>query len=157
MDEAALKAYLVERVRAFGETWNEIENDIRTRSEEEDKSLRKQYPGVEYHYAPRTDWFTPFGDRIAPLFDEYCTDKRRVYGGKSPKSFGFPSKFAGIESLLDAQVELKTKSRAEVYIKTQTDFQDEYLFVMLKKAGEWRIDSYKGRRYGSENWRSQIL
>lgn len=157
MDEAALKMHLVGRVRAFGEKWNLIENDIYTRSREEEQSLRAQYPGIEYHFASRSDWFTPFGERTAPLFDEYCTDKRRVYGGKNPGSFGFPSKFNGIDDPLDVNVEIKTKSRAEVYIKTPTQFKDEYLFVMLKKAGEWRIDSYKQRRYGHEKWDSAIL
>ncbi|GKX57135.1 hypothetical protein SOASR030_32470 [Leminorella grimontii] len=157
MDEAVLKTYLAERVRAFGEKWNLIENDIHTQSREEDSALREQYPGIEYHYAPRTNWFAPFGERTSPLFDEFCTDKRRVYGGKNPKSFGFPSKFNGIEDPLEVNVEIKTKSRAEVYVKTQSQFKDEYLFIMLKKAGEWRIDSYKNRRYGNEKWSSSIL
>lgn len=37
-------------------------------------------------------------------------------------------------------------------IKTNTHFEDEYLFIVLKKADEWRIDSYKNRRYGNEKW-----
>lgn len=157
MDEISLKSYLALRVSEFGASWNSTERDIYARHQQEDETLRQTHPGDEYHYVAGTDWFERFGERIEPLFDHYCTDKRRVYGGKGPRSFGFPSKFNGIENPTDISVEIKTKSRAEVFVKTQTSFQDEYLFVMLKKAGEWRIDSYKSRRYGGESWDSRIL
>ena len=158
MDEASLKSHLALHVSEFGAKWNSIERDIYAGSKKEDGELRQKYPGIEYHYAEgRTDWFAIFGERTAPLFDDYCTDKRRVYGGKNPGSFGFPAKFNGVESPTGVLVEIKTKSRAEVVIKTETSFQDEYLFVMLKKAGEWKIDSYKSRRYGNEKWDSRIL
>ncbi|MEJ6519136.1 hypothetical protein PQI64_05270 [Shewanella bicestrii] len=42
-------------------------------------------------------------------------------------------------------------------IKTNTHFEDEYLFIVLKKADEWCIDSYQNRRYGNEKWSAQIL
>lgn len=155
MDEAQLKTYLAERVREFGEKWNEIENDIRQRHQEEDKTLREKYPGDAYHFQSGTDWFSSFGERIAPLFDEYCTDKHRVYGGKGARSFGFPTKFAGIEDPVLISVELKTGGTTMVV--TQTAFEDQYLVVVLKKAGEWRIDSYKARRYGDEKWDNKIL
>ncbi|MBC3952033.1 MULTISPECIES: NTF2 fold immunity protein [Pseudomonas] len=157
MDEASLKSHLALRVSEFGAKWNEIERDVYAGHEKEDDELQETCPGIEYHYAARTDWFAIFGERTAPLFDDYCTDKRRVYGGKGPGSFGFPAKFNGVESPTEVLVEIKTKSRAEVVIKTETNFQDEYLFVMLKKAGEWKIDSYKARRYGNEKWDSRIL
>ncbi|EAH0358306.1 hypothetical protein D3H00_13905, partial [Listeria monocytogenes] len=46
---------------------------------------------------------------------------------------------------------------AEVYIKTKTNFDDEYLFVLLRKADEWKIDSYKNKRYRSEKWQNKLL
>ncbi|WP_347876976.1 NTF2 fold immunity protein [Pseudomonas graminis] len=157
MDEISLKSHLAMRVSEFGARWNSIESDIYAKHKEEDEALRQTYPGDEYHYVAGTDWFEIFGERIEPLFDHYCTDKRRVYGGKGPRSFGFPSKFNGVENPTETLVEIKTKTRAEVLVKTQTRFQDEYLFVFLKKTGEWKIDSYKSRRYGGEVWDSRIL
>ncbi|MET3052364.1 NTF2 fold immunity protein [Pseudomonas alkylphenolica] len=152
-----LTMYLAERVRCFAQRWNKIEQDIRDASQREEALLREQYSGDEYHFVSRTDWFEKMAIQITPLFDAFCTDKQRVYGGKSPKSFGFPAKFNGIESPAELRVELKTKTRAEVYVKTSTSFEDEYLFVVLKKAGEWKIDGYKNRRYGDEKWAAKIL
>ncbi|MFV0594124.1 NTF2 fold immunity protein [Shewanella sp.] len=93
-------------------------------------------------------------NKSPPLFDGFCTDKPRVYGGKVRNCFGFPSKFNGCDHPLELQVSFKNKNRAEIYIKTNTPFEDEYLFIVLKKADEWRIDSYKNRRYGNEKWRA---
>jgi len=32
------------------------------------------------------------------------------------------------------------------------DSETEYLFVVLKKAGEWKIDGVKYKLYGNEKW-----
>lgn len=66
-------------------------------------------------------------------------------------------KFNGVEDSVETSVELKNKNRAEVYIKTKTNFDDEYLFVLLRKADEWKIDSYKNKRYRSEKWQNKLL
>ncbi|MCL1088572.1 RhsIA family immunity protein [Shewanella profunda] len=157
MDDLELKEYLTQRILSFCDRWNVIENNIRTQHDAEEDTLKREFPEQEYHYAKRTDWFAILSERISPLFDEFCTEKRRVYGGKVRKSFGYPSKFNGCGEPLEVHVELKIKSRAEIYIKTNTSFDDEYLFVALKKSGDWLIDSYKKRRYGNEKWDLQIL
>ena len=157
MDEIELKAYLTERLLSFCTRWNSIENTLYTEYMAEEDKLQQELPVAEFHYAKRTDWFALLNEQIAPLFDDFCTEKQRVYGGKVRNSFGFPSKFNGCDHPLEVQITLKSKSRAEIYIKTNTNFEDEYLFIALKKADEWRIDSYKNRRYGNEKWSVQIL
>lgn len=157
MNEQELKTHLTDLVKDYGSRWNAIENDIFARYKQEEAGLKEKYSDNEFHYAKRTNWLKKFSDLINPLFDEYCTDKQRVYGGKNRHSFGFPVKFHGIEKPLETRTELKNKNRAEVYIKTETNFKDEYLFVLLRKANTWKIDNYKNRRYGNEKWRAQIL
>lgn len=161
MDEQALKEQLIETAQAFGSKWNEHEAYVLAQSKAQ-KEARPQFASDEEKFAwlkanPQTDWFEEFSKLVTPLFDAYCTDKQRVYGGKNPGTFGFPQKFNGIETPVDTSVAFKNKNRAEVYFKTETKFKDEYLFVMLRKANQWRIDSYKGRRYGSEKWDNKIL
>jgi hypothetical protein len=80
-----------------------------------------------------------------------------VYGGKNTHSFGWPVNFNGMDNPIETDVVFKNKNRAEIYFKTETKFNDEYLFIVLKKNNEWRIDSYKGRRYGEEKWDNKIL
>ena len=157
MNDIELTAYLTQRVLSFSQSWNEIENNLYAKYQAEEEALRKAVPETEFHYAERTDWFALFNEQISPLFDGFCTDKPRVYGGKVRNSFGFPSKFNGCDHPLELLVNLKHKSRAEIYVKTNTHVEDEYLFIVLKKADEWRIDSYKNRRYGNEKWSTQIL
>lgn len=143
MDEIELKAYLTERVLSFCTRWNSIENTLYTERTAEEDKLRQELPVAEW--------------AISAVIWRFLHRKKRVYGGKVRNSFGFPSKFNGCDHPLEVQVTLKNKSRAEIYIKTSTNFEDEYLFIALKKADEWRIDSYKNRRYGNEKWSIQIL
>lgn len=146
-NENELKQSLIHFVQEFGRKWNEIERDIYKKSNNE-KSTKVQ-----------TDWFITLKELRYPLYEHYCTDKKRAYGGKKNcNSFGFPAKYNGIENPIKTSVELKTKSRAEVYIKTNIDiFKDEYLFIILKKQKNWKIDSYKHRRYENIKWDLAIL
>lgn len=157
LDEAELKNHLVKKVKEYGSKWNSIEDNIYKQHEQEEIELKERYTGNEIHYAQRTDWFDKFSSLISPLFDEYCTNKQRVYGGTNRHSFGFPIKYNGIEKPIQTNVEIKNKNRAEVYIKTETNFSDEYLFVLIRKTDTWKIDNYKNRRYGNEKWNTQIL
>ena len=152
---------LIKKVQEFGTKWNEYENYVLTQSDIQKKS-RPTFENNEEKFAwlkenPQTNWFDEFSKLIAPLFDTYCTDKKRVYGGKEHRSIGFPSKYDGIENSVATSIEFKNKNRVEIYFRTETKFKDEYLFVLLRKADEWKIDSYKGRRYGKEKWDNQIL
>lgn len=161
MNEEQLKKELIAKVQEFAIKRDKIENYVREQSELQDASLPKFATDEEkwkwLKENPQTNWFREFEKELAPIFDEYCTDKNRVYGGKNVYCFGFPTKFDGIENYIDASVELKNKNRAEVYFKTESDFEDEYLFVVLRKNDTWKIDSYKNRCYGDEKWDNKIL
>lgn len=161
MNEQQLKEYLVKLAQEYGSKWNEYEDSVREQSEAEMAAM-PEFADAEEQFAwfkenKPTDWHEELSKWVGPLFDRYCTDKKRVYGGKNVRSFGFPAKFNGIGSPVETSVDLKNKNRAEVYFKTKTAFQDEYLFVLLRKAGQWKIDSYKGRRFGDEKWDNRIL
>ncbi|CAI3952290.1 NTF2 fold immunity protein [Commensalibacter communis] len=156
-EDTALQDKILSMVIDFASQWNVIETDIRNQMDAEEAIILQKNDGVYDHYAPRTDWFSLLNEQISPLIDHFCTEKPRIYGGKTQRSFGFPSKFNGIETAEKTAVEIKSKSRIEVYFKTTTMFDDEYLFVVLKKAGEWKIDGYKNRRYHKEKWDNQIL
>ena len=161
MEKRELKESLLEMVQTFGTKWNEHEDYVRTQSALQDKACPTFENDAEkfawLKANPQTNWFEELRKLISPLFDAYCTDKNRVYGGKNVRRISFPTRYNGIENPVETGVELKNKNRAEVYIKTETKFKDEYLFIVLCKAEQWRIDSYKGRRYGDEKWDNQIL
>lgn len=139
-DEKEFKGYLIQLPLVYATQMNEIESDIYQKSSK-DKD---------------TDYFSEFKKRYLPVFEAFCSDKKRVYGGQA-NSYGFPSKFDGIEKAIETKVELKNKNRAEVYFKTENNFEAEYLFVLVRKNGTWRIDNAKDRWYGNEKWSSMIL
>jgi len=161
MNEQELKQHLLNIVQEFASKRNEAENYVREHDKLQDAS-RPTFKTDEEKWKwfkenPQTNWFDEFSKLLSPLIDIYCTDKRRVYGGKNGYSFGFPVQYNGIENPVETSVEIKNKNRAEVYIKTDTNFKDEYLFVLLRKKDEWKIDNYKGRRYGNTKWDNKIL
>ena len=161
MNEQELQEHIIGLVLAFGAQWNEHEQYVHAQGKAQ-TAARSSFDSNEEKFAwlkanPQVDWFAEFGKRVTPLFAAYCTDKKRVYGGNAPGRMGFPAKYDGIENPVSTTVVLKNKNRAEVHIVTDTRFRDEYLFVLLYKAEQWRIDSYKGRRYGGEKWNLKIL
>ena len=161
MEELQLIDYLITKVREFAIKRDKIENYVREQSKQQQESRpvfktnEEKWKWLEEN--PQVNWFKEFEKELAPIFEEYCTDKHRVYGGKNVGMIGFPTKFNGIENYIEASVELKNKNRAEVYFKTGSNFKDEYLFVVLRKNNTWKIDSYKNRRYGNEKWDNKIL
>ena len=140
MEETELKNYLINFVLEFCSKMNELEREIVEKAESN----------------PGKDYFPEYRNRYLPIFEEYCSDKKRVYAGKAD-SYGEPTQYDGIENSIEQNTELKTKSRAEVYFKTQNSFDAEYLFVVLRKNNEWRVDSFKLRWFGNEKWDSGIL
>ena len=140
LNEQSTGQQLINLVLEYATAMNAIERDIYAQSEAE----------------PEEDFFPAFDVRYRPVFEAYTSKKRRVYGGKAV-TFGQPVKFDGIETAIESTVTLKNKSRAEVYFKTVNTFKAEYLFVLLKEAGEWKIDNAKHRWYGDEKWNPKIL
>ena len=105
---------------------------------------------------PDEDYFDEYERKYLAIFREYCTDKKRTYGGNAD-SYGSPSKYDGIENFIEQKTTIKNKNRAEVYYKTNNDFEAEYLFVVLRKNGIWKIDNAKYKWYGNEKWQSMII
>lgn len=102
------------------------------------------------------DIFKEFRKEYDPIFQQYATSKKRVYGGQAT-SFGKPTNYDGIEMNTVGQVTLKSKNKAEVYFKTTTNLDTEYLFVLCKDGSEWKIDNVKCRRYKLEKWKKHIM
>ena len=144
MDEKELKQYLSALVLEFATKMNEIETDIYLKSEEDEDDEK--------------DWFEEFNKQYQPVFEAYCTDKKRVYGG-NPRSFGCPPEYSGIDASYEIKVEFKNERKAEVIFKTETkEFGDTgYLFVIVKKKTGWKIDSYKRWSNWKKKWVNGIL
>lgn len=140
METIELENHLIQLTLDYGSQMNELEKDICEKDEKD----------------PTTNYFDEYKKRYKPIFESYCTDKKRVYGGQA-NSFGIPTKYDGIEDAIEKSVLLKNKNRAEVYFKTNNDFKAEYLFVVLRKNDVWKIDSVKYRFYDKGNWKTQIL
>lgn len=77
------------------------------------------------------------------IFARYCTLKKRPYGRLG--SYQIPPEYDPKEALID--VTYKTKTRAELTTRSKKEGCD-YLYVVLKKDGAWRIDSKKIRDAG---------
>ena len=140
-NESELKSYLVSLVLGYASTMNRIETEI---------FLKQEAGGIS-----TSDLFEEYEQKYLPVFTAYCSDKKRVYGGRAG-SFGCPTKFDGIEKCIEANVVFKNSNRAEVYFKTENDFDAKYLFVLVRKKGLWRIDNAKERWFNG-SWRNIIL
>ncbi len=141
--EKELEEYLLSMSLYYGTKMNEIENYIYKLHDENRENQE-------------IDYFPEFRKLYLPVFEAFATDKKRVYGGKAD-SFGFPSKYDGIENFIESSVILKNKNRAEVYFKTNNNFDAEYLFVLIRKNDLWRIDNVKYRWYNNKKWSSTIM
>lgn len=115
-----------------------------------------QMNAIETHAHATQQDFTEYQAAYKVIFDKYVTEKKRVYGGKGD-CYGDPTKYDGIETATETLVTFKTKSKAEVYFKTENDFDAEYLFILLNQKGEWKIDSYKEKWYNAEKWTNRLL
>lgn len=142
--EQDLKNYLKALVLEYAGTMNRIEMETFLKSESKEDST--------------SDLFEEYKAKYLPVFTAYCSDRKRVYGGKA-SAFGCPTQFDGIEEHVESDVVLKNANRAEVYFKTTNYQEAEYLFVVVRKKGLWRIDSAKERTYKGlyRPWHSMIL
>lgn len=95
-------------------------------------------------------------DRGVGIAKIHLTDKKRVYGGDS---IGWPPEFSPSFTLMRA--EQVKPSRVEVHVEDRTPDsvwgKYEWIFVCLKKGGQWRIDSAKKRLYGTVKYRTGYL
>lgn len=146
MDSSATNADIANQViqiaKAYAIKMNEIENHI---SELQNSNT-----------SGRTDFFAEFKALYHPVFQQYATSKKRVYGGQA-ESYGQPAKYDGIVAATIGQVNLKSASKAEVHFKTDNPFKAEYLFVLHKEGGDWKIDNVKYKWFNNEKWNPLIM
>ena len=139
MDEKELKQYLSALVLEFATKMNEIETYIYLKSEEDEDDEK--------------DWFEEFNKRYQPVFEAYCTDKKRVYGG-NPRSFGCPPEYSGIESAYEQKLSLKMSLKKNLYLRQKlNNLVIQAFFLLLSKiktAGKLTVikDGVTGRKSG---------
>ena len=101
--------------------------------------------------------FDPCIEKVRAIRGRYGTAKKRVY---ERSSVGFPSEF-NADLLLLAE-EYPSAGKCTVLTRYPKNAQPiqrntEILFMLLKKQGQWRIDSIKNRSIGAQEWRQVIL
>ena len=101
----------------------------------------------------------------------YVTDRKRTYGGQVAGA-GWPPRYSPDFVLLS--VEAPTTSRRLMHTRhvncrwrqrqgrppqprSPNGYMWECLYVVLKKHGQWRVDSVKTRVFGTEKWEVGIL
>jgi hypothetical protein len=127
MNEKELETHLVKMVKEFASKRNDAENHVRGQYEAQRKAQRA-FNSDEERFTwqknnPQINWFDEFSKLLSPLFDTYCTSKKRVYGGTHGYSFGFPVKFNGIENPVSTGIELKTKTVRRYTSKPTRNFR----------------------------------
>jgi hypothetical protein len=89
------------------------------------------------------------------IFNRYCTAKTRVYGGPEIISIGGPPDYA-TDPDQEPITSIEAPSSQRIVIETKQMFvvHDRCQYVLLKKGGEWRIDS---KKYWRAGWEQTIL
>jgi len=137
-----LENHLIQVAQEYAIKMNEIENHI--------------FETAQTDIEGKTDYFVAYGKLYNPVFQQYASNKKRVYGGKA-SSYGRPTQYDGIVAETIGQANLKTKNSAEIYFKTDNDFEAEYLFILHKESDNWKIDSVKCKWYNEEKWEQIIM
>ncbi|MBV9850147.1 MAG: hypothetical protein JO250_10780 [Armatimonadetes bacterium] len=80
------------------------------------------------------------GAEMAPIFEKYCTPKRRIYGQGIDRSIGSPPEY---DPDATAIVDVTYESLVRVVVKTErrTGRHAKHIFVLLKRGGRWLIDN----------------
>lgn len=94
-----------------------------------------------------------WADQLA-IVARYCTPKPRA---RKYASYGIPPGHDASNALL--AVNPASPSRADVLVLHDVleDMPYEHCFTVLRKGGEWRIDSFKSRLLGTDEWERDIL
>ena len=156
-DEDVVKTLVLEFVRdmnaweqCFYEEWSHHLRSM-NRGWPEDKRKAHEEMNAEIisrHHAAYTN-----------IFERSCTNRKRSYGGPSKSlSARFPTKYDTLDEKTLERVSVKSSSRAEAHFQANGAFTNyKFLFVVLKKQGCWRIDSYKYQFSNEEKWNVGIL
>lgn len=90
-------------------------------------------------------------DELAAIF---LSDRVRTY---RPHSFGTPPEVDERETL--HAIDYPKPTRCELLVRDSVDhpFRSERLYTVVKKRGEWRLDTLKARPLGTTAWRQRLL
>ena len=125
------------------------------------KFLEKDNECVSIYNQHYDEIHNRYKQQYEALFNKFCTIRKRVYGGPEGSiSARYPSKFDGIHRNSPYTIIQKSKSRIEVVfenILSVNSMKQDYMFVLLKKAGDWKIDSYKSKLPEQVKWDNGIL
>lgn len=83
-----------------------------------------------------------FEKKYYEIFGKYCTNRKRSYGGQ-PTGYSRNGQYQGCISETVESVRNMSSNRIEVVIKGGLFPDNRFLFVVLKKNGQWKIDSAK--------------
>ena len=101
-----------------------------------------------------SEWHIQFSeDRDAAarkIFDDFCTNKKRAYGGPDNRPCGDPLAYDPDHEVI-VNVELAARRRIVIETKRSKGFEGRYQYVLLKKGGRWLLDSKKRFTAGWEN------
>lgn len=86
--------------------------------------------------------YSEFVKKYYDVFNKYCTTRERKYGGH-PYSWARHGQYQGATRETVETVNEVKPNRVEVIIKGGQLPDNKFMFVVLKKAGEWKIDSAK--------------
>ena len=119
MNDWELKMYLVSRVK-----------EGRIINHESDKAILPK------------ESYSEFMEKYYDVFDKYCTKRERKYG-VHPNSWARHGQYQGASRDTVQSVNEANPNRVEVIIGGGQFPESKFMFVVLKKGGEWRIDSAK--------------
>lgn len=88
------------------------------------------------------------------VYRRFCTDKKRPYGRNG--SYSRPPEYDPATEKLVASHEVRA-ARAEVVTRSQTQGQQDILYVLTKNAGRWLVDSRKSRLVGQPDWTNDCI
>jgi len=83
-----------------------------------------------------------FREKYYDVFNGYCTKRDRKYGGQ-PNSWSRHGQYIGASRESVVSINDISSNRVEVIIKGGQFPDNRFMFVLLKKGGEWKIDSAK--------------
>jgi len=98
-------------------------------------------------------------DKGTSILGKYLTVRDRAYGGRMG-STGWPPNYNPAHLLLSVEAPsanrrvMVTRHRDPASVDASTR---ERRYVLVRKDGQWRVDSLKERYFGQDNWKTAIL
>jgi len=108
------------------------------------------------------DSFEAALDKGTSILEKYLTVRDRAYGGRMG-SIGWPPNYNPEHLLLSVEAPsanrrvMVTRHRNPASVDANARDQYERCYVLVRKNGQWRVDSLKERYFGEDRWKTAIL